>query len=102
MPSVSNRQVLEALRPVIDPELGISIVDLGLVYSVHASDDGVVRVWHTLTAPGCPLGQTISNGILRAISKLPGVTDVEALVVFDPPWNPTMVNEAGRRVLRLQ
>ena len=84
-----SREVLrDLLRDVIDPEIGINIVDLGLVYDVSRSSDGVVGVRMTLTTPGCPLGGYITDSINDTLASVPGVADIDVRIVWDPPWNP--------------
>ena len=92
---VTEQLVLETLRQVIDPELGCNIVDLGLIYSVNIRG-GDVSVTITLTTPGCPMHESISQGAQIAVLGLATVTDVEVDVVWDPPWHPSMMTEAGR------
>jgi metal-sulfur cluster biosynthetic enzyme len=84
---------------VIDPEIGISVVDLGLVYEAQASD-GRVRVVMTTTAPACPLGESIADDAEAAIRRrVPGVTSVAVELVSEPRWQPSMMsNEARRRL----
>ena len=100
MTPITEQQVLDALRQVIDPELGCNIVDLGLVYSVRIAQ-GKVRVTMTLTTPGCPMHDSISQGAQIAVLGLDGVTDVEVELVWDPPWDPMMMTEQGRIALRI-
>ena len=88
--------ILETLKQVIDPEIGCNIVDLGLVYSVTI-DGGNVGVTMTLTTPGCPMHESIRWGVHNAILNLEDVTDVDVQLVWDPPWNPLMMTEVGRR-----
>jgi len=85
-----------ALRDVIDPELGIDIVTLGLVYDV-AITDGAVRVTHSLTTPGCPMEHAIRSGIEHAVGALSGVTSVETNLVWDPVWHPGMIDRSALR-----
>ena len=84
-------QLLTALERVIDPEFDASIVALGLVYGVEIDADGAVIVSFTTTAPECPLAEVLKHGIVATLSSLPGVTSVEAWLVWDPPWNPGMM-----------
>lgn len=91
----NEKIIFNALRQVIDPEIGCNIVDLGLVYGV-AFDAGKVRVTMTLTTPGCPMHESISWGVKSALLNIEGITDVEVEVVWDPPWRPEMMTEAGR------
>lgn len=91
--SPSEDAVWNALRTVIDPELGIDIVTLGLVYEV-AIEGSTVRVTFTLTTPGCPMEAIISGGIASAVGTLAGITQVERNLVWQPRWNPGLVREA--------
>lgn len=93
--SPTKAAVLEALHQVIDPEIGCNIVDLGLIYSV-AVTDGIVKVIMTLTTPGCPMHESIGEGVRNAVTGLEGVKDVEVQIVWDPPWNPSLMTEAGK------
>jgi metal-sulfur cluster biosynthetic enzyme len=88
--SVSREQVTQALRAVLDPELGMSLVDLGLIYGMEIEADRV-RVTMTLTAPGCPLHESLAEWVRRAIGEVPGVKHVEVTVTFDPPWTPARI-----------
>ncbi len=91
--------LMEKLSEVIDPELGISIVDLGLVYDV-TFDDGDVLVTMTLTSPGCPLGPVIRGEAYAKLKEVPGVKDVDVRIVWSPPWDPrTMASEDVRMSL---
>ena len=94
-PPVTEAAALEALRAVIDPELGCNIVDLGLVYDV-AIIDTKVKVTMTLTTPGCPMHESLCAGVQMALLNLDGVDDAEVELVWDPPWHPSMMTEAGR------
>ena len=90
--SVSLEQVTEALRDVFDPELGMSVVDLGLIYDV-AIDEGRVRITMTLTTQGCPLHDAMAEWVRQATSRIPGVEDVLVAIVFDPPWTPDRIRQ---------
>jgi len=91
---LSNDLVMERLRDVFDPEIHMSIVELGLVYDVDISDDGEVTVTYTLTSPGCPLGPVIDGQIVDVLVDLPGVKKVNGKLTFSPPWDPkTMASD---------
>ena len=93
-----REQVVEALRNVNDPELGINIVDLGLVYGVDVSG-GTVHVTYTLTTMGCPIGPLIEAEIRQFLSGVEGVDEVEAEMVLRPPWTPEMMSEEAKAAL---
>jgi metal-sulfur cluster biosynthetic enzyme len=84
---VTEAAVLEALGIVIDPELGMSIVDLGLVYDVRVHGSGV-GITLTLTAPGCPIHDVMPDWVRTAVLRVPGVEAVDVTLTFDPPWTP--------------
>lgn len=100
MTPITEQQVLDALSYVIDPELGCNIVDLGLVYGVEIAGEKV-HVKMTLTTPGCPMHESISQGVETTLLGLDGVTDAEVELVWDPPWDPMMMTEQGRIALRI-
>ncbi|MDP3685719.1 MAG: metal-sulfur cluster assembly factor [bacterium] len=99
--SVTREQALNALRPINDPELGYSVVDLGLVYEVTVSDTGACEVRYTLTSPGCPFGDALERDIRNAVSHLPGISNVTLTLTFDPPWGPEKIADPLRRELRM-
>ena len=86
--------VLDALRLVIDPEIGMNIVDLGLIYDV-AVEGSRVRVTMTLTTAGCPMGESIRGGAEMALLNLDAVSDAQVELVFDPPWHPGMIQRTA-------
>ena len=90
--------VLDALHEVIDPELGVNIVDLGLVYDVLI-DDGSVVIVMTLTTPGCPLGGFLEDEIHACLSQFPQVRTDEVELVWDPPWDPELMSDEAREQL---
>jgi metal-sulfur cluster biosynthetic enzyme len=92
-------RVLETLKQVIDPELGINIVDLGLVYDVGIAPDGAVHIEYTLTTMGCPIGPLIEQQMQSLLAGIPGVTSLEAEMVIRPPWSPEMMSEEAKAAL---
>jgi metal-sulfur cluster biosynthetic enzyme len=97
--AVTEEQVLDALKHVIDPELGINIVDLGLVYDVDISAEGSVHVEYTLTTMGCPIGPLIEQQMQALMASVPGVTGFDAEMVLRPPWSPEMMSEEAKAAL---
>jgi metal-sulfur cluster biosynthetic enzyme len=95
----TDEQLWEKLKEVIDPEIGLSIVDLGLVYGLE-NEDGDVKITMTLTSPGCPLGPVIRGEAYGKLKSLPGVKDVDVEIVWSPPWDPrTMASEDVKMML---
>lgn len=92
--------VRTALKGVKDPELDMNIIDLGLVYDVEV-DGGDVRVEMTLTSPGCPAGPMITNDAYTALRALPGVTDVDIEIVWEPYWTPERMDPKVRALMGL-
>ena len=96
MPTVEDVQ--DALTNVIDPELGLDFMELGLVYQVEV-EDGEVFITFTLTSPGCPIGPQVSEQIDEFVSELEGVETVESSMVFTPPWTPDRMSEDAKFAL---
>lgn len=86
--------IWQALRTVIDPEIGLDIVTLGLVYGVEVVNDAA-RVTHTLTTPGCPMEAIIRQGIRDAMAMVEGIREVELNLVWDPAWHPGMIQRGA-------
>ena len=97
-PVASKNDVLEALRQVEDPELGMDVVDLGLVYEV-AVEGPKVKVLYSLTSMGCPAGPLIAQDIDRTALEVPGVEEVELELTFDPPWTPDRMSDDAKFIL---
>jgi metal-sulfur cluster biosynthetic enzyme len=94
----SNDEVVEALRQVEDPELGMDIVELGLFYGADIDGENV-KVTYTLTSMGCPAGAMIQEDIERVLLEIPGVGGVESELTFDPPWTPDRMSEDAKFIL---
>jgi len=100
MSALQEDVVREHLKTILDPELGISIVDLGLVYGVDIGDEGQVTVRMTLTSPACPLGGVIQAQVHQVLSKVPWVKDPKVQLVWSPRWDPrTMCSEDAKMEL---
>ena len=96
----THEELMAKLQTVNDPEINLSIVDLGLVYGVEMDDEGVVNVTMTLTSPGCPLGPVICGEAYAKLKELPGVKDVDVQIVWSPPWDPrTMASDDVKMML---
>jgi metal-sulfur cluster biosynthetic enzyme len=91
-------EVTDALRDVIDPELGLDFVELGLIYGVEV-DGGTVRITYTLTTPGCPIGPQVSEQMEEFVGELAGVQEVESTMTFTPPWSPDRMSEDAKFAL---
>ncbi len=95
---VSVDDVTEALRDVIDPELGLDFVELGLIYEIEV-ENGTVRVTYTLTSPGCPIGPQVAGQIEEFVSELDGVDEVQPTMTFSPQWTPERMSEDAKFAL---
>ena len=91
--------ITDALRDVIDPELGLDFVELGLIYDVEIDDTGTVKITYTLTSPGCPIGPQVSEQIEEFVGELDGVEEVQSTMTFSPPWTPERMSEDAKFAL---
>lgn len=89
-------QIIEKIKTVYDPEIPVDIYELGLIYEIDISDDGVVFVKMTLTTPMCPVADSLPMEVQQKISEVEGVNDVDLRVVFDPPWSKDRMSEEAR------
>jgi metal-sulfur cluster biosynthetic enzyme len=92
-------EIEEALTNVIDPELGLDFMELGLVYDVEVDEAGGVDIQFTLTTPACPIGPQVSEQMIEFVSELEGVTEVRPHMTFQPPWSPDMMSEDAKFAL---
>jgi metal-sulfur cluster biosynthetic enzyme len=90
--------VTDVLRDVIDPELGLDFVELGLIYDVEI-EGPTVKVTYTLTSPGCPIGPQVSEQIEEFVGELDGVQEVQPVMTFSPPWTPERMSEDAKFAL---
>ncbi|WP_421664053.1 metal-sulfur cluster assembly factor [Lysinibacillus telephonicus] len=97
-----KESILGALENVIDPELGIDIVNLGLVYEVDLNEEGLATITMTLTSLGCPLGPVIVDQVKTALSELPEVKDVEVNIVWQPAWSKDMMSRYAKMALGIR
>ena len=97
--TVTPELARKALRAVKDPELGLNIIDIGLIYDVAISDDGVAHVKMTLTSPGCPAGAEITEDVKRTLLDLEGITGVDLELVWEPYWTPERMDPRVRAFL---
>jgi len=95
-------QVVVALRTVRDPEMPVSVYDLGLIYGIDAAPDGVVSIRMTLTAPNCPVAGSLPGEVERAVRAVAGVVDVRLELTFDPPWSKDRMSADAKLFLGLE
>jgi metal-sulfur cluster biosynthetic enzyme len=93
-----RERIKDALRVVVDPEIGFNVVDLGLIYDV-AVDSGIARVLMSTTTRGCPAADYLKDGAQEAVSNVSGIDAVEVTMTYDPPWTPDMMSEEAKSQL---
>lgn len=98
--AVLKEDIYSALKEVFDPEIPVNIVDLGLVYQVKIIDSWV-GVKMTLTSPGCGLADKIANDVRERVAAIPGVTDADVRLIWQPVWTPSMMSEDAKKKLRI-
>jgi len=96
---VTREQVYDAIRKVIDPEVGFNLVEMGLIYDVIIDEDNHVKVVMTLSTRGCPLHQMLTQWVKDAVMEVPGVTDAEIEIVWEPAWNISMAEDQVKEKL---
>src|SRR5687768_17357024 len=88
--------IVEALKSVFDPEIPVNIYELGLIYDLEIQPEGQVHIKMTLTSPGCPVAGSLPGEVQAKVEGVPGVTNADVELVWDPAWNPSMMTEAAR------
>jgi len=99
MTTVTSEQILDSLKQCMDPEIPINIVDMGLIYGVDVRENNKIDIKMTMTTRGCPLHDTLVNDVKRYVNKVPGVTDVNIEIVWEPPWTPERMSEEGKKLI---
>jgi FeS assembly SUF system protein len=94
-------QIVEKLKTVYDPEIPVDIYELGLIYKVDVSDDRDVVVEMTLTAPGCPVAGEMPDWVRDAVLTIEGLKSAKVLLLFEPPWNPSMMSDEAKLQLNM-
>lgn len=89
-------QVIEALRSVYDPEMPVNVYDLGLIYDISLEEGPAVKILMTLTNPNCPVAESLPRDVKRAIERIPGVTESDVKITFDPPWDYDRMSDEAR------
>jgi metal-sulfur cluster biosynthetic enzyme len=98
---VTKEEVLEVLKTVSDPEIGVDIVNLGLIYNLEITDDGVVNIRMSMKSPNCPVTDWILVEAQKMVESLPGVKECNIELVWDPPWSLDMISDEARKLLNL-
>jgi metal-sulfur cluster biosynthetic enzyme len=95
-----SREAIESqLTDVYDPEIGLNVVEMGLIYDIRVDEGNNVDILMTLTTPGCPMHGSIAEGVERRLQGLPGIGRVSVALTFDPPWDPAMMKEEALKKL---
>ena len=94
-------KVIAEIKKIYDPEIPVNIYDLGLIYDVKVNQENVVEIKMTLTTPNCPVAESLPKEVKDSIMELPEVKDVDLQLVWDPPWDKTMMSEAAKLELNL-
>ncbi|MBN1447941.1 MAG: SUF system Fe-S cluster assembly protein [Bacteroidetes bacterium] len=96
-----DENVVHTIQTCFDPEIPVNIYELGLIYQIRVKSDGKVGIKMTLTSPNCPAAQSLPAEVREKVAQINGVTGVDVEIVWDPPWNPSMMSEAARLELGL-
>lgn len=90
-----EKQIIDTLRNIYDPEIPLNIYDLGLIYEIDYTPDGVATIRMTLTAPNCPMADILLEDVNTQVAKIEGVKEVNVILTFEPAWDKSMISEAG-------
>ncbi|MBQ8863187.1 MAG: DUF59 domain-containing protein [Rikenellaceae bacterium] len=90
-----ERQIVDTLRNIYDPEIPLNIYDLGLIYEIDYTPDGVATIRMTLTAPNCPMADVLLEDVNTQVAKVEGVSEVNVILTFEPAWDKSMISESG-------
>ena len=97
----TQNEVIEVLKSIFDPEIPVDIYELGLIYEVKINDDGMVDIDMTLTSPNCPVAESLPMEVENTVKEVKEVKKVNLELVWDPPWDKSMITEAGKLELNL-
>ena len=98
---IKQDKLIEALKTVYDPEIPVDIYELGLIYSINEEKNNDIKITMTLTAPGCPVAEEMPKWVENAIKKVEGVNKVNVEMVFDPPWDMSLMSDEARLTLNM-
>ena len=96
-----KEKIIEEIKKIYDPEIPVNIYDLGLIYDIKVEDKNTAKVKMTLTSPNCPVAETLPKEVKDGIMQVEGIDNVDLDLVWDPPWNQTMMTEAAKLELNL-
>lgn len=96
MSTAVKDEIISVLKTIYDPEIPVSIYDLGLIYEVNVDEEGAVRIAMTLTAPACPVAAMLPRQVEQRVRDIPGVKEVRVELVWDPPWTPDRMSQEAR------
>ncbi len=94
--TITQDDIVKALKTVYDPEIPADIYELGLIYDIQIEEGGIVNVKMTLTTPNCPAAESLPVEVERKITELPGINETNVKIVWEPPWNPQMMSEEAK------
>ena len=89
-------QVMKALKTVYDPEIPVDVYELGMIYEIEVDDDAVAHVVMTLTTPNCPVADSLVNEVKERVAAVPGISDADIVLTFEPPWDKSMMSEEAQ------